>query len=181
MSAEIVRLRPVSLEDLRHRPPDSVAFFDFARGGFVQERAWKLPDGRHLTVTASAETRRSPTLRHYRLGDVYCATLENAIAFANGDQAPIPPSRSPPFGPRVQREFKFTARELAKGAKAEARHRRRVYQRFVDEAREGWTVERLERGVALMLEIAGHFDAIADAEEGEETAAEKAERPELPL
>ena len=63
----------------------------------------------------------------------------------------------------------FTHKELAAEAKREATMRRRVYQKWVDEKRNGWTQERADKGIAAMDQIAAHFDKLV-AEEAERIA-----------
>lgn len=149
-------------------------FCDMNKGGWMQQHAWEIR-GRALTRTARAETRNASVLIRWTVDGAMCRDFDNAIAVLNGEAEPISPlepepaiAMPPPEPPA------FTARELAEACAGEAKMRQRVYQRWVDEKRRGWTQARLDRGVALMEAAALHFRRWADAEEA-------AEAPRLPL
>lgn len=177
---------PVTLWDLQNRiPPTSVAFMDFS-DGWAQERVWEIGE-RRLVVTAYCRGRGRTTRagRTFEVDGELCANWTNAIDVLNGTAHPHAPPPSitagPPSGPSQPRAWTFTHRQRAIAASTEAKHRRRVYQRFVDEGHVGWTEERLERGVAVMLDIAAYFARLAEIEERENVAAAEAKAPRLAL
>lgn len=58
----------------------------------------------------------------------------------------------------------FTAAAKAACARREVGMRKRVYQRWVDERRNGWTQNRADAEIAMMQEIADEYDAKAKDE-----------------
>lgn len=60
--------------------------------------------------------------------------------------------------------MEITAQAKATCAKREAAMRRRVYQRWVDEGRHGWTQDRADKEIATMEAIAADYEAQVQAE-----------------